>query len=115
MQVNGYTKNGYIFTGWKKNNSGNIVAPSSSIKNVVTSGTVTYYAQWTTATYNITFSLNGGAGTVPGNIRVTYGQTLSKLTTAAPTRAGYAFMGWYDNADYTKGKQQQQHIKYHLV
>ncbi len=105
VKANGFTKNGYIFTGWKKSNAGNIVAATSSIKNTVASGTVTYYAQWTSATYKLSYSLNGGNGTAPGTINVTYGQTLSKLTTAAPTKTGHTFQGWYDKANYNGANQ----------
>ena len=42
----GFTRTGYHFTGWKKNNTGSIVAAGASIKNAATSGTVTYYAKW---------------------------------------------------------------------
>ena len=46
LAANGFTKSGYKFDGWKKNNSGNILAVGASIKNAVVSGTATYYAQW---------------------------------------------------------------------
>ena len=46
LASNGFAKTGYGFTGWKKENSGNALAEGASIKNAVSSGTVTYYAQW---------------------------------------------------------------------
>ena len=47
LAANTFQRAGYIFAGWKKSNTGNTLAAGASIKNTVTSGTVTYYAQWT--------------------------------------------------------------------
>lgn len=46
LKENGFTRPGYVFIGWKKENSGNLTQPGTSIVNVISSGTVTYYAQW---------------------------------------------------------------------
>lgn len=46
LSGNGYARSGHIFKGWKKSNTGDIKQPGDSIKNVVESGNVTYYAQW---------------------------------------------------------------------
>ena len=105
LSSNGFTRSGYIFTGWKKNNTGSVVAVGSSIKNAVASGTVTYYAQWSSSTYTVSFNINNGSGTTPNKVTATYGSAMPKITTTVPTRTGYTFMGWYDNADYTKGTQ----------
>ena len=105
LSSNGFTRSGYIFTGWKKSNTGNVIAAGSSIKNVVTSGTITYYAQWSSATYTVSFNINNGSGTVPSSVTATYGSSMPSITSAFPSRTGYTFMGWYDNADYTKGTE----------
>ena len=47
LSNNGFIKTGYGFSGWKKENKGSTLSAGSSIKNAVSSGTVTYYAQWT--------------------------------------------------------------------
>ena len=46
LKNNSFTRGGHIFQGWKKENSGSLLSSGASIKNAVTSGTVTYYAQW---------------------------------------------------------------------
>ena len=56
-------------------------------------------------TYQITFNANGGTGGQSANVTATYDSAMPSISTTAPTRTGYAFMGWYDNADYTKGTQ----------
>ncbi len=46
LKPNGFTREGYVFIGWKQENSGDLIQPGTSIKNVITSGVITYYAQW---------------------------------------------------------------------
>ena len=64
LKSNEFTRQGYEFIGWKRDNSGSTLSAGSSIKNVVTSGTVTYYAQWkesvATAYSNGKFSIGFG-------------------------------------------------------
>ncbi len=54
---NGFSRTGYSFAGWKRENSGSTIQEGASIKNTVSSGEVTYYAQWTVNKYY--FDLNG--------------------------------------------------------
>ena len=56
-------------------------------------------------TATVSFNLNNGTGTAPTAVTATYDAAMPSISTTAPTRTGYAFMGWYDNADYTKGTQ----------
>lgn len=77
----------YTFTGW-------------SPKPSEVTGNVTYTAQFSDSlnTYNITYNLNNGTN-APGNpSRYTYG---TAVTLAAPTRTGYTFGGWFENADFS--------------
>ncbi len=53
----------------------------------------------------IRFNNNNGYGGQKSNITATYNKKMPKLSTLSPTKKGYTFMGWYDNSDYTKGKQ----------
>ncbi len=96
LSSNGFTKTGYIFTGWKKENKGDVLAASSSIKNVVTSGKVIYYAIWKEATYTVKFDLNGGSGGQTAAVKATYGKDMPQISTTKPTKKGYTFKGWYD-------------------
>lgn len=80
----------YTFTGW-------------SPKPSEVTGNVTYTAQFSDSlnTYNITYNLNNGTN-APGNpSSYTYG---TAVTLAAPTRTGYTFGGWFENADCTGDK-----------
>ncbi len=52
---------GKVFDGWKQENKGDKLSPGASIKNAVTSGTVTYYAQWKNKSVLVRF--NAGAPT----------------------------------------------------
>ena len=53
---------------------------------------ITFYAQWTPASYTVTFDANGGTCATT-NKTVTYDSTYGTLPT--PTMTGYAFKGWY--------------------
>ena len=80
----------YTFTGWSPE-------PSEVTENV------TYTAQFSDSlnTYDITYKLNNGTN-APGNpSRYTYG---TAVTLADPTRTGYTFGGWFENADCTGDK-----------
>lgn len=53
--------------------------------------------------YEIQFNLNGGEGTAPEKQNVCYGGMLAEVE--APTRTGYQFKGWYQDAAGTEGKR----------
>ena len=53
--------------------------------------------QNTSPTYTITYLKNDGSGTAQGTSTFTYGG--STVAASAPTRAGYAFNGWYDTGN----------------
>ena len=84
------TKTGYTFTGWSGSN-GVSYAKGATIPADVNQN-LTLTAQWTTITYSVTYSANGGAG-APGTQSKTYGQALT-LSSTVPTRTGYRFTGW---------------------
>lgn len=85
------TKEGCVFQGWYDTNdtSGNqlITLP------VGYDGTV--YAIWNEEQTDVMWELNGGKVTekLPTEI------TDSEYTIPAPTKEGYVFLGWYDNAE----------------
>lgn len=56
-------------------------------------------------TSTVSFNANGGTGGQSANATAKYDSAMPSISTTAPTRTGYTFMGWYDNADYTKGTQ----------
>ncbi len=55
--------------------------------------------------YTVSFNVNGGSGGQSAAVSATYGSAMPTISTTAPTRTGYTFMGWYDNATYTSGTQ----------
>mgnify|MGYP000250105200 CR=1 FL=1 len=77
----------YTFTGWSPE-------PSE------VTGNVTYTAQFSDSlnTYNITYNLNNGTNASGNPSSYTYG---TAVTLADPTRTGYTFGGWFENADFT--------------
>ena len=84
------TKNGTTFVGWydTNNNTGNKL----TVLPVGYDGTV--YAIWNDMLGDVTWELNGGKVnvTLPNKIEG------SAYTLPTPTREGYVFVGWYDNA-----------------
>ena len=84
------TKNGTTFVGWydTNNNTGNKL----TVLPVGYDGTV--YAIWNDMLGDVTWELNGGKveGTLPNKIEGT------AYTLPTPTKEGYVFVGWYDNA-----------------
>ena len=83
------TRNGYIFTGWTGNN-GNTPQTSVSITKGST-GNKSYTANWSLATYSITYNLDGGS--ITGQ-KTSYTINTYSFTLPTPTRPGYSFTGW---------------------
>jgi uncharacterized repeat protein (TIGR02543 family) len=90
-------RTGYTFGGWYENRymSGSeaVTIPAGS------TGNKTFYAKWTTASYGITYILDRGTNNNanPANYTI----ESPGITLAVPSRSGYDFGGWYDNADFT--------------
>lgn len=88
------TKEESFFAGWFANAecTGNPVTKVSATENV------TLYAKWVPYQYaNIEYVLNDG--TLPADAPTRYILTIG-LTLPTPTKAGYKFIGWYENADF---------------
>ena len=90
------TKTGYTFGGWY-DNSGFTGSAVTEISTTYT-GAIELFAKWTANTYNITYNLNGGTNNSANSATYTYG---TGLTLLSPTKTGYTFGGWYDNAGFT--------------
>ena len=92
------TQSGFTFDGWFTapqggsfvGMGGNSYAPASSM---------TLFAQWTTIpTFNVTFSANGGTGSV-SSVSALSGAMVSLPSPDSMSRPGYAFVNWNSLAD----------------
>ncbi len=112
LSGNLFTRTGYTFRGWtlSRDGSGVLYADGESVMNLIdqSSGVraarllladadadVTLYAQWKGNGYDITYDPAGG--TLPDSVPKThtYGE---EMKLPIPTRDGYTFDGWYDEA-----------------
>ena len=99
-------KTGYNFAGWNSSQDGSGVryanasdAVASSSATFAGNTNLTLYAQWTPQTYTITYSANGGSGTLARTTDTyIYGTAALSLPAGAGlTKAGYAFSGWSES------------------
>jgi uncharacterized repeat protein (TIGR02543 family) len=107
LSVNGFTKTGYTFAGWNTQadgdasySDGQSVSDLSSIQGA----TVNLYAQWTVTTYTISYELYGGINAAEN--LTAYTVETPTITLTVPTRAGYSFHGWYNEAEFTNAVTQ---------
>ena len=96
LTENNFTREGYIFTGWKGAN-GTSYEDKEQVTNLsdTADATITLYAQWEPIRYNVVFNSNGGSGTM-ANQEFTF-DVEQALTENSFTREGYTFNGWKDN------------------
>ncbi|MCL2798529.1 MAG: InlB B-repeat-containing protein, partial [Firmicutes bacterium] len=85
-------RDGYVFDGWYQNAG---LTAAAAFPFNVTQNTV-FYAKWL-ATYTVTFETDGGSNTNP--LTRASGASVSKP--ADPTKAGFVFDGWYQDAAFT--------------
>ena len=101
LPVTGRT--GYDFAGWYTASSGGTRVTADT--KVTLTEDQTLYARWTANTYKVTFKANGGSfadSITEKSVTQTYDSNY-KLPGETPTRAGYAFEGWYTSS--TAGDQ----------
>ena len=89
------TKNGYTFTGWYKDDD---CTDEWDFDTDTVTGTRTLYAGWDEILYTVTYQSNGGSA-VASVSNLSSGSKLTKP--ADPSRSGYTFSGWYQDADCT--------------
>ncbi len=96
LTPNAFGRTGYDFNKWTANadGSGNQYGNGVWVSNLTETagGIVNLYAQWTAATYTVTFDKRGGTGGTDSTT-VTYGQPMPNII--LPTRTGYIFDGYY--------------------
>jgi len=89
------TRAGYTFVGWYETSDFKDVVLSKIEKG--TTGNKTLFAKWETTTYLITYITNNGdLSNAPVNYNI-----LQTVILPAPTRDGYSFEGWYDDAQFS--------------
>ena len=96
ITLNNPTKDSYTFAGWYDNAdySGDAITTIAA----GSTGDKTFYAKWTLVTYNITY--NGVEGATNPN-PASYTIESEAITLDTPTKGGYTFAGWFDNAEFT--------------
>ncbi len=104
------TRDGYTFIGWYDNKTYTAGtqyynATGASARAWNKTANTTLYAGWRPNSYTVSFNANGGSGGQSATVTATYDSAMPSISTTAPTRTGYTFMGWYDNATYTSGTQ----------
>jgi uncharacterized repeat protein (TIGR02543 family) len=107
IALNTFTKTGHVFSGWKTaaDGTGTAYAPGSGYSGTAD---LVLYAQWTPASYTITYNGNGAdTGTAPTKASEswTYNATtpLTLSTQGSLTKTGYTFGGWATTANATVG------------
>ena len=103
IAANGFVKSGYNFDGWK-NSAGTSFIVGSGYS---TAANLTLIAQWTPASYTITYNTNGATSGSPTIASETWTYspttplTLSSVGTLAKT--GFTFSNWATTANATTG------------
>lgn len=92
LAKNTFTRDGYRFIGWSKQNGPVLYSDEQLVLNITTGENIELYANWERVAYNIVYNANGGTGVMP-NQAMNYG-TPQALATNMFTREGYRFVGW---------------------
>ena len=88
------SRNGYSFNGWLTEEG------EAFVFDKIPAYDVALTADWEIIEYTITYNLGGGVND-PSNPDY-YTIEDETVTFAAPTRRGYAFIGWFTDGDYTE-------------
>ena len=84
------SRENYVFKGWDSDGDGEVdYQPGAAIENITSDLTLT--AVWELKKYTVSFDSAGGSAVAEQTVE--HGNTVDKP--ADPTRAGYAFEGWY--------------------
>ena len=88
-------REGYIFAGWSTEPEGTVVyMPGDSYED---NQSITLYAVWAVGAYTITYRANSGTGAPEPQIK--YHDVPLVMSSQEPTRSGYSFIGWSENAN----------------
>lgn len=95
LASNTFTRTGYTFTGWHTNSAGTGGTSYSDQFSYSFASDLTLHAQWTLTPLAVAFNTQGGSTVANGTS--TMGASIA-TSPGTPTRAGYTFNGWYENA-----------------
>lgn len=96
------TRTGYTFLGWATSSTGSVAYAAGG--TYTGDSALTLYAVWSELTYTVSFDANGGTG-APAAQTKQYTQSLI-LSSTAPTRDLYDFLGWATQASATTAEYQ---------
>lgn len=96
------TRTGYTFQGWATSSTGSVAYKAGG--TYTGNSALTLYAVWSELTYTVSFDANGGTG-APAAQTKQYTQSLI-LSSTAPTRDLYDFLGWATQASATTAEYQ---------
>ncbi|MBR0133910.1 InlB B-repeat-containing protein [Candidatus Saccharibacteria bacterium] len=94
---NGFTREGYTFTGWNTKTDGTGDSYAANDDFVLGVDQTTLYAQWQANPSKITYVANGGTGSMSDTTGVV-DQTV-QVSNNGFAREGYTFTGWNTKAD----------------
>lgn len=103
------TRQGYVFKGYYSQTNGNGSkyydgsSPMQSAKNWDIASSTTLYAYWEKIIYTVTVYRNE-AETLSSQISVRYGEKMPELSSFAPVKNGYEFVGYFSQRN-GQGKQ----------
>lgn len=94
VTLNAPERPGYKFAGWYNG--------SKKVSKIAkgSAGDLALTAKWTAVSYTVKYNLNGGKVAKGNPAKYTYGSNLPM--SVEPTKKGYAFTGWYLDADCTQ-------------
>lgn len=96
LNNNGFSKEGYTFTGWNTQEDGNGIpyANEQEVLNLTANyqENITIYAQWSINSYTVDYDSHGGDST-PDSETLDYGSLVDEPS-VQPFKYGHTFSGW---------------------
>ena len=110
LSSNGYKKDGYTFTGWNTalDGTGLSYDNNQTVNNLLESGSMTLYAQWSEHTYKVIFNANNG--TELSNEQIFGYEDNKTLSPNAYSKEGYTFAGWSSIVDGGKEYDDEEKV-----